>query len=512
MSQLEASLLLCSATVLCGVLSLWWYPKGNSDLSSSNLDSTSPLIKVLFSLLALLGVLIWWGFPPNFKKVHTWEFFHYYLGTKYYNEVGYSGLYNCAYRSSIESGAMQLEADKVIRDLEKNTLISSRDALRASDVCRSAFSPQRWDEFSFDVSWFREQMGERWNTVFHDHGFNPSPWWIWVAKRILPAGRVSHEQLTYLVKWDLALMGVMWLSLFFFIDIRAVCFAAVVWGLNPLADGSWTAGTYLRHDWLAACVLGIVALSKQRGFIAGALFAYATCSRVFPAIVLGGVLIHGFSVMRVGKVGTLRENHHLKVLLSAFVTSAIVFAVTFISFGVSAWGHFFENTSKHVATRGGNLVGVGHVVDHVVQCSNPQYVKDGVCEPPERIDETSHGWIKRMVQLLLPALFLGWVAWISQRLSLMESTSLSMCALPLALSPSSYYFEFLIIPALLSVRFPRVGICLVLLVGILELVSVSVSPPNKVYLVASVLVAQFVALLPLLVGKVTFQRKELVER
>jgi hypothetical protein len=509
MSQLEASLLLCFATVVCGVTSLWWYPRGKSDLTSSAPQGQASVFTVIFSILTLFGVVIWWGFPPNFKKLHTWEFFHYYLGTKYFEEVGYSGLYNCAYRSSVESGAMQPEQERVIRDLEKNTLISSVDALRLSDLCRSSFTEQRWGEFSYDVDWFRKEMGERWKTVFHDHGFNPSPWWIWVAKRVLPTGPVSHEQLALLVKWDFALIGILWLALILIVDIRAVCFAAVVWGVNPLADGSWTAGTYLRHDWIAGCVVGIVALSKQRNLLAGMLFGYAACSRVFPAIVIGGVLIHGLSVM---KVKMSPGNHHLKILFSALVTTVFVFTVTSLSFGVSSWGHFFDNTSKHLATRGGNLVGVGHVVDHVVQCSNPEYVKDGVCEPPERIDETSHGWIKRIVPLLLTVVFLGWVAWISQRLSLVESVCLSMFVLPLALSPSSYYFEFLIIPTLLSVRFPRVGIGLVLLVGILQLVSVSVSPPNKVYLVASVLIAQFVALLPLLVGKVPNQAKDLIEK
>ncbi len=505
MSQLEVSLLLCCTTVLCGVLSLWWYPRGKGDLSPASPRRKTVISSGIFSILGLFGVVMWWGFPPDFKRLHTWEFFHYYLGTKYFEEVGYSGLYNCAYRYSVESDSGQPEADRVIRNLEKNTLVSSVEALRASEVCRSKFTQQRWNDFSYDVGWFQKEMGERWNTVFHDHGFNPSPWWIWVAKRILPDGAVSHEKLAKIVRWDFALIASIWLLLFLFVDLRSVCFAAVVWGVNPLADGSWTAGTYLRHDWLTACVVAIIALSRQQNMLAGSLLTYATCSRIFPVVLFGGVVLHFLAVMK-GKPSPLR--HHMSIILSAALTLAVIFTVTSASFGVSAWRDFLDNTSKHVATRGGNLVGVGHVVDHVVQCSNPNYVKDGVCDPPERIDETSHGWIKKVVSLSLTILFLVWSAWRCNQLSLVESVALSSLCLPLALSPSSYYFEFLIIPALLSVRFPKVGIALVALIGILELVVISVSPPNKVYLVASVLMAQLIALVPLLIGRIPCQVEE----
>ncbi|NDC39188.1 MAG: discoidin domain-containing protein, partial [Proteobacteria bacterium] len=55
---------------------------------------------------AMLALLCWWNFFnfhfPSF--VHTWDFYHYYVGGKYFPELGYTHMYECAARADIEAG------------------------------------------------------------------------------------------------------------------------------------------------------------------------------------------------------------------------------------------------------------------------------------------------------------------------------------------------------------------------------------------------------------------------
>ena len=506
MSQTEAVLLLAFVTLVCGTVSLFRYPPGRKDLTQAALPKPPALLTLLFSGIAFLGVFAWWGYPPDLGKIHSWEHFHYYLGTKYFDELGYSGLYNCALRADLESDAPTKFPGGQMRDLGSNTFISYPTALGYSQRCRDKFSDERWKDFGIDVGWFKVRMKERWLSAFHDHGYNPSPWWIWVAKWILPSGSASDDALKQIARWDLMLMVALWSCLFLSFDLRAVCFAAVFWGVNPLANGSWTAGAYLRHDWLFALVVSVLALSRRRYYIGGAALAYAVCSRIFPVLLLFGLLCSrsksGSQDKKWGYCGGFLSPEVIRTSVGFGLTVGFLGAVSVSSFGPQSWLEFFANTEKHVNTRGGNLVGVGHVVDHLVQCSSPQYQKGALCEPPERLDETPNGWVRRTVSLGLGVLFFAWLAWRSAQLSLVETVCLSALALPLMLSPGSYYYELLLLPALASARFPKVGLLLIALVSILIMVAATVSPPNKVYLAASVIITQAVALVPLLLLRI----------
>ena len=69
-------------------------------------EVTSGVFGMAFSL-GVLAFACWWNlgaFHFGHRYVHTPEFFHYYLGAKYFDELGYTRLYDCAAAVEVEHG------------------------------------------------------------------------------------------------------------------------------------------------------------------------------------------------------------------------------------------------------------------------------------------------------------------------------------------------------------------------------------------------------------------------
>src|SRR5205085_970980 len=100
------------------------------------------LRRALLLALALLAGLLWLTPPAatSFFVVHAPEQFHYYLGAKYFDELGYDHLYECAAAARKESGE---PPPAVIRDLTSRELVPV-DAAAQLEVCRGRFTPARW--------------------------------------------------------------------------------------------------------------------------------------------------------------------------------------------------------------------------------------------------------------------------------------------------------------------------------------------------------------------------------
>ena len=74
--------------------------------------------------LALLTVVTGWypnrgGFNVWF---HPWDSFHYYIGGKYFRELGYTRLYECVMVADVEAGHGARVAGTGIRNLETNRI------------------------------------------------------------------------------------------------------------------------------------------------------------------------------------------------------------------------------------------------------------------------------------------------------------------------------------------------------------------------------------------------------
>jgi hypothetical protein len=128
-------------------------------------------VAIVLSVLAF-GVYYDFGNPkvryPEYYHRH--EFFHYYLGSKYYEELGYKSIYECTAAAETDLGRGAQVMRRELRDLRVNLIkpVTASDVQQHIQECRQAFAPnpQRWEAFKKDVDWFYESSrGSYWDNM-----------------------------------------------------------------------------------------------------------------------------------------------------------------------------------------------------------------------------------------------------------------------------------------------------------------------------------------------------------
>ncbi|HEU0052864.1 MAG TPA: hypothetical protein VFQ39_06790, partial [Longimicrobium sp.] len=179
------------------------------------------------SLAAMAVAAYFAGAAFSFRAgFHVWDQYHYFVGAKYFRELGYDGLYRCATVAMDDLGrvtvpgaltglptTIDLRAEarapgRLIRNLGvDNELIPAAAALADPGACRGRFSPKRWDAFKADVRFFRLAAGpDDWARMQRDHGYNPPPGWTLAGAALAnlrPAGTAWQIALGFL---DVALL------------------------------------------------------------------------------------------------------------------------------------------------------------------------------------------------------------------------------------------------------------------------------------------------------------------
>jgi hypothetical protein len=288
------------------------------------------------ALLPLVAAspLVWTHFGQfhgNGQLIQVHDTFHYYMGSKYIREIGYTNLYHCAAVAEWEEGyARQLELRR-IRDLRTNRLVPSRSMTSRPEICHEAFSAERWAAFRQDLRMFRALLGPRaWGDVFRDHGYNASPLWSLIGHllsnadwrhsiRDVPAAasadpdarRHPHlatgssaflrdlnafrRRLTSLALIDPVLCAGAFLMLGWAFGLRAMALATVVWAVGYPWSYAWIGGAFGRMFWLFSAVAAVCFLKKERHLLAGIGLSCSFLFRVFPAMLFTGV---GLNLMR----------------------------------------------------------------------------------------------------------------------------------------------------------------------------------------------------------------------
>ena len=101
---------------------------------------------------------------------HLHDAAHYYLGAKYFDELGYENLYTAMLRAELETSPGTM-SPREVRDLSNNELVPMRVLLLRSDAVKAAFTPERWEDWKKDVAVFRDQLGPQFPSLYIDHGF-----------------------------------------------------------------------------------------------------------------------------------------------------------------------------------------------------------------------------------------------------------------------------------------------------------------------------------------------------
>jgi hypothetical protein len=395
--------------------------------------------RAVLGVLAALSLLVHWNFFAFHGArtfVHYHDVVHYYLGAKYFPELGYTHLYTAMLRAEAETNANRFQTLSA-RDLATNEVVHIVALLRRSDPVKAAFPAARWEDFKRDAAYFREALGPAYAGVLQDHGFNPTPLWALLGgalARLVPAGDAAGIRLLTLLDPLLLLATFGVVARVFAVEtaLLVVTHYCVIFG----AGFAWTGGAFLRYLWLACVVGALASLRRRRHAVAGALLALATGLRVFPAAFVAGVALKALGDLAVRRRAAIA---HVVMLVTFAATGALLLVLTAMApRGIGAWHEFRANTTKHLTTVSPNLVGLTALLAY----------REGPAEvtaPELREIQARRASIYRaqVAVLLLPALLLAGLA--ARRAGDPAAMALGIPLLFVGLNLAAYYYAFLVL-------------------------------------------------------------------
>ena len=459
---------------------------------------------------------------------HRHEFFHYYVGSKYFTELGYKHIYECSAVAEMDDGKLGDPKTREIRDLRDNLIKPIADTKVVSDpdgLCRDRFG-DRWDEFKSDVAWFRKSAhgGDYWKNMWKDHGYNPPPVWTMGGKALgslTPANGNAFLALSMIDVW-LQLMAI--LLMFWAFGWRVGAIAAVFWGCNAPADFYWTGGAFIRQDWYFLLVASVCFARKRMYALSGAALMWCALLRLFPvALFAGWGFIILFDVARriiikiaafirrppVERGGQLVPDEHREVPTAPpdasiggaemvwreiksvvksvwrFIKDVIrapyrwlIFgcAVAFVALGVSsafvagadAYPRFLDHIETHKGTPLTNHMGLPTILSHRWEGRMMVARNDTLDDPFEewKTGRTQRTEDLKWLQYSIVGLMLVWMAWCLRRTKLLwVGLPLGLGLIPGLTNLTCYYFCMYIIAAALAAKRPAVGAALLILSG-----------------------------------------------
>ncbi|MEO6603320.1 MAG: hypothetical protein ABIQ16_25775, partial [Polyangiaceae bacterium] len=442
---------------------------------------------VAWALVGVTAVLAYLNFGayryPEF--VHDHDVFHYFVGAKYFPELGYRDLYACAAVAEAESGFPQRVRLRAQRDLTTNRIEPGEHALAQGAGCPKRFGARRWDDFRHDVAYFANgRTVLDWHLMLKDHGFNATPTWIAVAHLMaehLQANErtIGHRNAAFggiVGALDPLLLLAAAAAAVWAFGIRTASLVALAFACNPFSEFSWVGGGFLREAWLSALVIGLCLLKKERFLLGGFCLALAALLQLlpFPTLVLpllAGALSAGGSVRAAGQstrfvwptsprawLRGMAAQRALWRLLggAAFGLSLLILSsprLTGAASGARVWSAFASNTAKHEATPSGNLMGLGMLLAFRPSTTVDVLVDTEATDPYARTRAAQSATRTRMrpVQALIIAAALGLLVYALRRPhALWWVSALGLGLVPLGLDASCYYSAWLCAFALIG--------------------------------------------------------------
>ncbi|MCA9543027.1 MAG: hypothetical protein KC613_01520 [Myxococcales bacterium] len=439
------------------------------------------------SMLILAGAVTWVNFGTfhGSRVVHYWDSFHYYMGSKYFKETRYTGLYHCSAIGELDDGRRDEFKDRQLRDLRDNRLGPALPQLERQEECRQAFSPERWAAFREDLRLFRHHMGKSWwAKMFMDHGYNATPVWNMVGQylanqdwraHIPPEGKTTapvdlaklspveraavnrdfrearipaFEQRMYkLVLLDFLLYAGIFALLGWAFGLRTAALAMVVWGSGYPWAYFWTGGSFGRVPWFFMAVAGMCFMARGYKALGGAGITWAMLLRVFPGALIAGVSVKiAYNLVRHRVVSA---GHRRLILGCTAALVALVGASLPAVGGFDAYSEFLGNSFKHKRTPLTNHMGLPTLLSwHPKRVA--RHTKDSKLDDPFAVWKQERQRTlkeRRLLHAGLLVLFLGLLAYAGRRLNDWEVTSLSVLFMIGIFELTCYYYSFVVLLA-----------------------------------------------------------------
>jgi hypothetical protein len=435
----------------------------------------------LLMVVGLLSFCAYWNFFAfHFGNYfHVWDTFHYYVGSKYFNELSYDRLYECDAVADAEDPSLRRRVElRKIMNLRTNMMESTNDILAHPERCKSHFTPERWEAFKKDVTYFRLKNGvKRWEDAQGDHGYNATPVWNIMGTWLSNIGPASDDLCWYLTRIDpLFIIGLTlmtwwaygWRTLSVALAVFATCFPCRFY---------WTGGAFLRWDWLFYFVGGVCLVRKEKPFLGGLFLGYSTLLRVFPGFAfIGPGIVVVQQLMgppspdrpwwKPAPFASLREltaridRRYVRLIAGAALAFVVLVPVSFVvSNGPGAYREFKRNSEKHENTPLTNFMGLKTVLIYRPSEAGHFLKNDKLEDPWGHWKQVKLETGKRMKFPLLIAVIaftmLLWRALRGRQPWVALSMGATMMAIPFELT--CYYYSFMFVVALLYEEQPEAG-------------------------------------------------------
>jgi hypothetical protein len=442
-------------------------------------ERTKKRVALLFTVLAF-GAYFDFGNPNTrySEYYHRHELYHYYLGSKYFDEIGYQRLYECTLIAEVDNGRKAQVAKREFRDLRVNLIKKVEDTyiLKEPEICKKHFTPERWEAFRKDIDWFyNSARGSYWERMQQDHGYNPPPVWTMTGKAIASIAPASDSFFKALAAIDVVLQIGMTVLIWWAFGYRAGAVSAIFWGCNAAANFYWTGGAFLRQDWVFLLVLSVCLARKKKPFWAGGALMWSALLRIFPGALFGGwaMMVLIFLIQRLrgrpaapGDRGLLSYLHpdHRRLIAGAFVALSVLVPLSIAGGGgVQAWKDFSHHIGVHKRTPLTNHMGLPTILSHTWE-GRMRFTRDN------NLDDAFQKWKdgrnqrkdeRKFIQYGIFATFLLWIGWALHRSKLLWMAPALSLPLVLCLTDLTcyYYSMFIIAGTLTKVRKP-IGILL----------------------------------------------------
>ena len=443
---------------------------------------------LLWVILACATTWVNFGVFHSSRIVHYWDTFHYYVGSKYFEENEYERLYECVLAVDYEDrGDADLEKRK-IRDLDNNRLhfVSKADVLRHQETCAAHFSPERWEAFREDTRSFRTVMGSGWwKDMLMDHGYNASPISNMVAAFLTNIGwrdqvplvsssRVAPDDLKKfrqrILRYtmiDLALYAGAFLMILWAFGLRSSALAVLVWGTGYPWAYFWTGGSFARVPWFFMAVAAVCLLKRGFPLLSGFMLSWSALLRLFPAALAGGpiaALIDRF--VRRKKIDRPWLDASDKRFIAGGVLGLLVLCSASVAVnGMDAHSQFLTNTLKHAETPLTNHMGLPTLLSYKPSLVG-RFTKDSSLADPwakwkQARKETKHDrrWLHGLILLGMFVL----LALAGRRLAPWAVLAGSTILIVGFFELTCYYYSFVVLMAPLAIERLRYSVALILM-------------------------------------------------
>jgi hypothetical protein len=444
-------------------------------------------------LFAIFGTINYQRYDSRTYMVESdgYDLLHYYINAKYFDELHYFRLVPALILADNEVGEQCPGQAPVYlaQDEHDYTKKSRAHALAREKEIKSYFTPERWKEFTMDVTYIQRHFSfgmscSLWRMLLQDHGFNGTPVWTLIAR---PIAHMIPVKLIKIATW----LDVVWL---------VAALAAVAWAFGWQAFAfSWIfivvcysfrwphiPWAFLRYDWISSMVIGVCMVRKERFAFGGGFFAYATLMRYFPGLWLFGILAKAIYELFVRKEIPLNRiwqrvsMRYYKMAFGFFLTIVVLVGASIARDGAKTHLQSLENMAAHVQPH--NLSSRREGLAVALTYRGETNLKLISKEKKEMVAQIETG--VRVFGVLMTAL-LGFFLY---RAKDWEAVGLGLIPY-FMLTTSSYYYYILRLPAVLihasdlSKKRNAVGLAMLFFIEVFTNASEYVKPGNRYFLI-----------------------------